>query len=109
MTIRLGGMKKQIRILSNGKISAGDRRTHTTADKKQGGPDRVQWIKQGGGLAIYIIRFESSPFQSGPQDIKVPPGKPLTVSQPPGEYKYSVYEVVNGKEKLRDDPDVIID
>jgi hypothetical protein len=109
MTTKLGGTKKQIRILSNGKISKGDRRTHTTADEKQGGPDRVQWIKQGGGFATYIVRFKSSPFQSGPQDIKVPPGRPQTVSQPKGEYEYSVYEIVDGKERLRDDPDVIID
>ena len=109
MTIQLGGIKKQIRILSGGTISAGDRRTHTTADKTQGGPDRVQWIKHGGGRATYIIRFSRSPFQSGPQDIKVPPGRPLTVTQPKGEYKYSVYELVDGKEELRDDPDVIID
>ena len=109
MAAQVGVTLKQIRILSNGMISAGDRRTHTTGDESQGGPDSVQWIKHGGGSASYIIRFKQSPFQPGPQDIAVPPGTPHPVTQPKGTYKYSVYEVIGGREELRDDPDVIID
>ena len=104
MAAQVSVTMKQIRILSNGMISTGDRETHTTKDPNQGGPDRVQWIALGGGP--FTIRFEQSPFQPGPQDIAVPPSNPQTVSEAIGRYKYSVLDAAGN---VVDDPDVIIE
>ena len=109
MTIRLGGTKKQIRIsrtersrLAIAGHTQPQTRSREVRTECSGSSRAADWQPD-------IIRFESSPFQSGPQDIKVPPGRPLTVSQPPGSTSIQVYEVVNGKEKLKGRPDVIID
>ena len=102
-------MVKQIRIGVGGIIVTPDRDTHVTTSTAADGPDQVQWLRVSGVTGTYSIRFASSPFQPGAQTIAVPPSNPHTVTQGPGTYKYSVYEIVNGNEELRDDPNVVID
>ena len=127
-------MLKKIRIETGGpdanKIAKGDRRVHTTTSGQDlpGNPgrrvaDQVQWLADsapGQPPGSFTIRFRyiaGSPFAPGhgptnPDDVKVPPGGPETVSQAPGTYKYDVYRndaQGNPTGDPTDDPDVIIE
>lgn len=99
-------MVKQVRIPPGGKIVSADAKVHTIKDPAKGGPDQVQWVRTMGNNDTYTIRFKTSPFQGGSQDIPIPPSNLFTVTQDPGEYKYEVLDV-NGN--VVDDPHVVID
>jgi hypothetical protein len=111
-TLRGGGMLKEIRIQADGRIVDADREIHTTRVAGNDGPDRVQWRLVPGATGSFTVRFDSSPFQFGPESINVPPGGPRTVTESPRTYKYKVYRnnaAGNPVEPPTDDPDVIID
>ena len=98
-------MLKHIRIQANGTVVDADRNTHVTRQSANDGPDRVQWLRVPGNTGTFTVRFASSPFTSGAQDINVP-GAPNTASQATATYKYSV---LDDSGTVKDDPNVIIE
>jgi hypothetical protein len=110
--VQAGGIVVRQARISGGLIVPSDEHVHLTRNVAHGGPDAMQWTRVPADTGQYKVRFnkpEGTPFHVAEMDVPPYNAHLPRPDAAPGTYRYSVYEIVDGTEVLRHDPDVILD